>query len=154
MLYSRRCHRGKRFGRPGDAPPSSLTFVNKRRSRRNRSGPKDSSCPCFWLSFVSRSDWQKVALPIAHRAIGIKDSLRQLLMDRVFLHSLFIDGDAEPGFPIRPHDATLFLDRESFLHDLLPPWDVVMHGLADDVTRLGEAKLQRRRRAHRSLRIM
>ena len=67
------------------------------------------------------------SLPISRCAIGVKDSLRQFLLERVFLHGLFIDGDPEPRSGVRPHDATLLLDGESFLHHVLPPRHVVVH---------------------------
>src|SRR5213083_1911190 len=98
---------------------------------------------------VTWSNVKRNALPISRGAIGVKDSLRQFLLERVFLHGLLIDGDPEAGSGVGPHDATLLLDGESFLHYILPPRDVVVYGLANDVARLGEAKLQRRRRAHR-----
>ena len=59
-----------------------------------------------------------------------------------------------PGLRVGPDDAAFRLDGEAFLHHVLPPGHVVVHGLADDVAGLREAELQRGRGADGPLRIV
>ena len=72
----------------------------------------------------------------------------------MLLHFGFVDGDAEAGLGVGPHDASLFFNGEAFFHHILTPRHIVVHGLADDVTRLREAKLKRCSGAHGALRIV
>ena len=72
----------------------------------------------------------------------------------MLLHLGFIDRDAQTGPGVGPNDAPLFLDREPFLNDILPPRHIGVNGLADDIARLRKTELQRRGGADRALRIV
>ncbi len=59
-----------------------------------------------------------------------------------------------PGRVLGVTVRVAWFNREAFAHDVISPRHVAVHGFADDVARLREAELQRRRRADRTLRIV
>ena len=96
---------------------------------------------------------QRQSLPIADATVLIEDALRNLLFERVLFHFVFVDCDFISRLFVWYHRSRFFVDGESFLHNVVPPRNVVVHRLADDVTRLRKPELQRRCSADRSLRI-
>ncbi len=70
------------------------------------------------------------------------DTLCDLLLRRMLFGGSFIDRAAETWSGVRSHDAPLLFNREPFLGHVLLPGHVVVDGLANEIARLGEAKLQ------------
>src|SRR5688500_11379817 len=90
----------------------------------------------FFLSMVNSKNYTLSLhdalpiLPIPCGAIGIKDSLRHFLLEWVFLHGVFIDGDAESGFRIRR--------SEEHTSELQSPCNIVCRLLLEKKTFLVE----------------
>src|SRR5687768_11990592 len=93
-------------------------------------------------------------LPVADRPVRVEAALQQLLLEGVLFDFVLVDLDTQPRFVARPDDPALLLDREALADDLLPPGDVQVHALADDVAGGREAQLQARRGADRALRVV
>src|SRR5258708_5824021 len=73
--------------------------------------------------------------PVADAAVGVEGALRYLLLERVLGDFGLVDLDAEAGRAAGANEATLLLDGEAFGADILPPGDVQMDALANNVGR-------------------
>jgi hypothetical protein len=65
-------------------------------------------------------------LPVTHAAVGVKDTLQQFLLKGVFANFGFVDRDTQTGTIIGLDGPTDFLDRETFLHNIISPWNIVL----------------------------
>jgi len=93
-------------------------------------------------------------LPVADAAVRIEHSLRQFLLERVFRDGGFVDRNAQARASIWLHQSAFRFDREALVDDVVSPGNIVVNGLADDVSRLRKTEFQRRGRADRALRIV
>src|SRR5690606_20924666 len=93
-------------------------------------------------------------LPVAHCPVSIEDPLQGFRLERVARDFLLVQLDAEARPLTGFDDPLLSVDLETFLHDVRPPRDIIVHGLADDVARLTESELERGSRTDRSLWIV
>src|SRR5688572_26626657 len=100
--------------------------------------------------FSSNATWSRRAvgidtarrtLPVADGAVRVEAALQQLLLKRVFSHFGLVDLDAQTWPGAGPHQAPVALDDEALGDHVLAPGHVLVHRLADDVRRRGEAQL-------------
>ena len=89
------------------------------------------------LADASGWDWidlhLALGLPITNSTIAIEDSLQYFLLEWMFSNFIFVDGDTEPWFGIGSHGPRFWIDHETFLDDVIAPWDVVMDRLTNDI---------------------
>jgi len=84
----------------------------------------------------------RFGLPISHAVVLIEDTLRNLLFERVLFHFVFIESDSKSRLRVGRHGSRVFVGSESFIDNIIPPRDFVVHGLSDSETVL-ETQIER-----------
>jgi hypothetical protein len=80
--------------------------------------------------------------PIAHTAVLVECAEQLLLLEGMLAHFSLVDLDAQAGLGAGADGPSLIVNDEAFGDDVVPPGDVGVDVLANDLAGLGKAKLQ------------